>query len=263
MKKFNFHPSFLQVIYLIIYVILFSFIIYVPTLINGPVHITGKIIIEEEIIEGSLLGILFFLNILMLTLYRKEASKQKEIIRRINEDKMAAKIKLDDTFKYIGQINVQIQEIKSIFNNTIRFPQTKNDFKKNVLFFSERVLGIVNTNWVLFRIINCNTGKTISEQFETRPGFITDYPHIGNKIIVENQSCPPYSTIISNQQDFNIISCCILPVSEITYDERVFIQAITNEITMMFVLYYYFYQEKSNRIFSVIKPENTVRQLLS
>lgn len=246
MKKLNFHPSSLQIIYLIVYLILFSFIVYVPTLISGPVHITGKFIIAEEITEGALLGILLLVNIVMLNLYRKETDRQKEIIAKMTNDKIEIKEKLVDSSRYIGQLNVQIQEIKTMFRSNIRFPETKNDFRKSFLFFSERVLGIVNTNWVLIRIINCNTWKTISEQFGTRPGYITNYPHIGNKMIVENKSCPPFTSIISNPENSNIISCCILPVDEVNYDERVLIQAITNEITMMFVIFNYASKEKLN-----------------
>ena len=250
MKKLNFHPSALQIIYLIIYLLLFLFIVYVPTLISGPVRITDKFIIEEEIIEGSLLGILLLLNIVMLNLYRKEADKQKEIIAKINKDKIETSERLVDSSRYIGQLNVQIQEIKTMFKNNIRFPETKNDFKKSFMFLSERVLGIVNANWVLFRIINCNTWKTISEQFETRPGYITNYPHIGNKMIVENGDCPPFTSIISSPENSNIISCCILPVDDITNDERILIQAVTNEISMMFAIFNYSIQGKANRISS-------------
>lgn len=244
MKKLNFHPSFLQIIYLIIYIILFSFIIYIPTLITGPVHITEKMILEEEIIEASLLGIMFILSIFIFNLYRNEAFRQKELIKKISNDKKTVEERLEDSFKYIGQINVQIQEIKSIFNDTDKFPETKNDLKKACLFFSKRVFGIVNTNWVLFRIINCITQKTINEQFETRQELTIDYPHISNKMIVEKQSCLPFTTVISNPPNLNILCCCILPDVEISNDERVFIQAITNEITMMFVILNSSYSKK-------------------
>lgn len=244
MKKTDFHPSLLQIIYLIIYVILFAFIIYVPKLISGPFHISEKIIIEEEVIEGSLLAILFLLNIIMLNLYNKEASKQRELIRKANEEKVSTREKFYESSRYIGQINVQLQEIKAIFNSANKFPSTRNDLKKAFLFFSERVLGIVNTNWVLIRIINSTTQKTLSEQFETRPGYTSNYPHIGNKVIVEKQSCPSFTTIVSNPPNAEILSCCILPVGHLTDEERVFIEAIINQITMMFILFNYTYQQK-------------------
>ncbi len=259
MKKLNFHPSVLQVIYLVVYIILFAVIVYIPKLISGPFRITDKMIIEEEIIEGTLLGISFILSILILNLYRKEASRQKEMVKKISEDKQLAKTTLDDSCKYIGKINVQIQEIKSIFNNTIRFPESKNDFKKTFQYFCDHVLGIVNSDWVLFRIINCSNGKTISEQMETRRGLITDYPHIGNKMIVEQQECPPFTTVVSNPQNLNVLCCCILPVEQITQEERVFIQAITNEIAMMFVVFNYSCREKS---FSQNIPLKTARNLI-
>jgi hypothetical protein len=260
MGKISFRPSFLQVIYLIIYVVMFSFIVYIPTLISGPVHISEKFIIEEEIAEGSFMAVLFLINILILNLYRKEAAHQKEVIAKMDQDKKLASDKLNDSFRYIGQLNVQIQEIKAIFNNKLRLPETKNDIRKTFMFLSERVFGIVNTNWVLFRIINCNTGQTLSEQFETRNGFISNYPHIGNKMIVEAQSCPPFTSVITRPQNMNIVSCCILPVDEINNEERLFIQAITNEITKMFVIFSNSYR-KNQYAFLEHNTDTTVAEL--
>jgi uncharacterized membrane protein (DUF485 family) len=261
MKKLHFHPSVLQVSYLVIYLILFCLIVYIPSLINNPIHITKKLILEEEIIEGSLLGVLFLLNIVLLNLYRKEASKQKILIKKINDDKKSVEDKLDDSFKYIGQVNVQLQQIKSIFNNYDRFPDTRNDFKKTLIYFSERVFGIVNASWVLFRIINCNTLKTISEQLEIRHGFTSEYPHISNKMIVEKQSCAPYTAVISNPQNLNILVTCILPVDKISNDERVFIQAITNEITMLFVILNSTYYKNSDKLLIDNSPDKNGKKL--
>ena len=245
MKKFNLQPSLLQIIYLIINIALFAVIIYVPYLITGPFRVTEKLIIQEGLIEGSLLAILFVIIVLMLNLYKKEAQKQKREIQKVIDEKAATKEQLDESTKYIGQLNVQIQEVKAIFNTSNRFPLTKSDLKKAFTFFSDRVFGIVNTNWVLFRIISNSTQKTISEQFETRQGFTSNYPHIGNKKIVEEQSCPSFTTIISSSPNVDILSCCVLPVAQISTEERVFIQAIINELTIMFVLFNYTYQDKA------------------
>jgi hypothetical protein len=95
----------------------FGLIVYTPKLVSSPVHLTEKLIIEEEIIEGSLLGILFLLNILILNLYKKEDQRQKMMIRKINDEKKSAEEKLDDSFKYIGQVNIQLQQIKSVMTN--------------------------------------------------------------------------------------------------------------------------------------------------
>jgi hypothetical protein len=247
MKKLSFHPSLLQISYFIIYIVLFAFIIYTPTLIKGPVYLTKKLIIEEEIIEGSLLCILLFLSILILNLYRREVIKHKELIRKIDDDRKITEGRLFDSFNYIGKVNVQIQEIKSIFNASNRYPETKNEFKKTFHFLSERVLGIVNANWVLFRIINNNTQKTLSECFETRQDFSCNYPLISNKMIIEKQPIP-FTTVISHPQNLNILVYCALPIDKISNDQRIFIQAILNEITMLFVIFNSLYYKNGNKI---------------
>ena len=86
MRKINFHPSFLQIIYFVIILILFFFIIYTPTLIEGPVRITKKLIFEEETFEGILIGILFIVSVSILNLYKSEVRKQKELINKINKE---------------------------------------------------------------------------------------------------------------------------------------------------------------------------------
>ena len=117
MKKSNFQFSFFQVLYLIFFLILFSIIISTPILINGYVNFTENLIIEEEIAESVLLCVLLSLSLVLAYQYKREIYKQKGLIKKIENDKKTAKEKLIDSFKYIGKINVQIQEIKSIYNN--------------------------------------------------------------------------------------------------------------------------------------------------
>jgi hypothetical protein len=249
MKKINYHASFLQITYFIIYLVLSSVIIFTPILITGSVYITKKNIIDEEIAEVILLGILFSLSILIFKLYKQEAFKQEEFIKNMKNDKKTTEEKLFDSLSYIGKVNVQIEEIKSIFNTTNTYPETKNDFKKAFHFLSERVLGIVNANWALLRIINSNTRRTISECFETRQGFSCQYPHVSNKMILEKQLISSFTTVISNSHNLNILVCCTMPIDKINDDQRVFIQAIINEIIMLFIILNSSYYKNGNNIF--------------
>ena len=255
MKKPSFHPSHLQVLYLIIYLVLFSAIIYIPTLISGPVHFTEKLILEEETIEGSLLGILFLISILILNLYKLEVNKHNEQIIKINEDKMIVEGRLTDSYRYIGLLNVQIQEIKSIFTNVEKYPETMEDLKNTYKYLGERVHGILHTNWVLFRIINSNTHRTISEYLEARQGVAFHFPHVSNKMIIEKTADFPFTLVVSNPQNLNIQVCCIIPVDKISHDERVFIQAIINEITKLFVIMNSTFYKKESKITLLDKNE--------
>jgi len=225
---------------------LFAFIVFTPVLINGPAHITEKLVIREETIEGSMLCVLFLLSILILSLYKSEVYRNEEQIRKANEDKMAITDRLHAYDQYFGKLNVEIREIDTIFNSISKYPETKAELKETYRFFGKRILGIVNSNWVLIRIINSNSQRTKGEHFETRQGYSGDYPHVSNKMIIENKVVPAYSSVISNPENFNILVFCIMPVEKISKDQHIFIQAILNEITKMFViLHSSFYKNKN------------------
>jgi hypothetical protein len=185
----------------------------------------------------------------MSKLYKNEASKQEELINNIKKDKKKADEKLFDSIDYIGKVNVQIEEIKSIFETSSTYLRTKNDFKRTVRFLSERVLGIVNTNWVLLRIISNGTHRTIYECFETREGFSCRYPRVSNKMIVEQQSASQLTTVISNPRNLNFLVICAMPVDAISHDQRVFIRAIMNEITMFFIILHSSFDDNENILF--------------
>lgn len=255
MKRIVYKALTLKILYLVIFLILVSLLIYTPTLIKGPLKISAKLIIEEDTIEGFLLFILFILSILILNLYQREVIKHKETIEKINKDKKKVEERLTNSEQYIGLINVQLDQIKTIFNGIDKYPQTKGDLKKTFSFFSKRALGIVNTDWVLFRIINSLSQKTIIEHFASRNELTWEYPHVSNKLIVENQSGLPFNSVISNPKNLNIVAICIMPIDKISKDEHVFIQAIINEIIKLFVIVNSAYYIKENKLFTADKPD--------
>jgi len=223
--------------------------ILTPILLTRSVHIRRIFIIDEDVTEAILLSFLFTLSLLMSKLYKNEASKQIELINNIKKDKEKADEKLFDSLDYIGKVNVQIEEIKSIFDTSNAYPETRNDFKRTVRSLAEHVLGIVNTNWVLLRIIGNGTQRTIYECFATREGYSCCYPHVSNKMTVEQQSTSDYTTVISRSRNLNFLVFCAMPVDTINNDQRVFIQAIMNEITMLFIILNSSNDKIANRVF--------------
>jgi hypothetical protein len=250
MKKIKFKPSFLQILYLVIFIILFAFIIYTPTLVKGPVNLTSKLIFEEETFEGVLICILFIISILILNLYKREATRHKELINKISNEKKKVEDRLTDSEQYIAIMNVQIQEIKSIFNTIDKYPEAKEGLKKAFTFFGSRVIGIVNSEWVMFRIIDSKTQRTVCEHFGTRTGYSNGYPHVSNKLIIGKETILPFSYVISSPKNLNILVTCIMPIDKISNDQQLFIQAIINEIAKLFViLNSLYYKKESNLIF--------------
>jgi hypothetical protein len=69
-------------------------------------------------------------------------------------------------------------------------------------------------------------------------------------MIIEKQPVLPFSYVISSPKNLNILVSCIMPIDKITNDQHVFIQAIINEITKLFViLNSLYYKKESNLIF--------------
>ena len=256
MKKPIFHTSHLQIVYLIIIIILFSLIIYTPTLIRGPVHLTNKLILEEDTIEGILVGILFIISVLILNLYKNEVNKHKELIDVIKVDKRKVEERLHVSDQYIGKVNVQLREIESIYNSIDNYPKSKKELKKTLSYYGERILGIVKSNWVLIRIINCSTQRTISEHYEALQNTLPVYPHVSNKMILENKQPELHTSVVYNPANLDILVFCILPVEKISQEERIFIQAIIDELTKLFVVINSVYYKNSNRNIEGNKPDN-------
>jgi hypothetical protein len=204
------------------------------------------LILEEETFEGFLICILFIISILILTLYKREVSRHKEIINKISNEKKIVQDRLSDSEQYIAIMNVQIQEIKSIFNTIDKYPETKEGLKKAFTFFGSRVIGIVNSEWVMFRIIDIKTQRTVCEHFGTREGYANGYPHVSNRMIIEKETILPFSYVISSPKNLNILVSCIMPVDEISNDQQIFIKAIINEITKLFVILNSLYYKKES-----------------
>jgi len=67
-------------------------------------------------------------------------------------------------------------------------------------------------------------------------------------MIIEKQSILPFSYVISNPGNLNILVSCIIPVDEISSDQQIFIQAILNEITKLFVILNSVYYKKESKV---------------
>ncbi|MBI4779408.1 hypothetical protein HY797_03070, partial [Candidatus Falkowbacteria bacterium] len=96
--------------------------------------------------------------------------------------------KLDEAFKYIGQINVQISEIRSIFSDVKKYPENKKDLKYSMEFMANKILGIINADWVVLRIIALDNLTSLTEYNLARTEGASIKQSISNKELVDNKS---------------------------------------------------------------------------
>ena len=223
--------------YMVMIALLLSAAVFTPVFIQHHFLLFKKYVIQEDAVEAVCIIILLLIACLSSNIYKKELKKYRQETRRLNRNNSDLSSKLTDAFKYIGGVNVQIQEIRSIFCGPRRYPATENAFKKELALFARKVLVIVNADWVMIRIICQNNLRTMKEHFESRKNVNFVHKGISNKAIVANRSIDGYSIIASRHDNSVIMGVCVFPRKNLDEEEKILIEAITNQIEMRYLIY--------------------------
>ena len=227
----------LEIVYIAASVLLLSAVVFTPFFIGRNFLLTKEIIIEEDTLEASLIVVLLSVAYILSYLYKRELNRYRQKINHLAGDKSDLSDKLTDAFKYIGTVNVQIQEIRSIISGIKQYPITKGEFKKLFLVFARRVLEITKAEWVVIRIIKRDNFRTLTEHRKSRKNVIFTDRCISNKAIISNQKIDGYSVIGSRQNNLTIKVVCILPNKKIGMAERILVEAVANQLEMFFIIY--------------------------
>ena len=81
--------------------------------------------VEEEFVEVIGIALMFSAGYFIALLYRKEAARNRGDLIRLKRDKGALENRLSEDFKYIGAVNVEIEEIRSVSSGRRKFPENK------------------------------------------------------------------------------------------------------------------------------------------
>ena len=229
--------KFLKFTYLVTIALLLSAVVFTPVFIRHHFLLFKKYVIQEDAVEAVLIIILLLIAYFLSKIHQKELKKYRQETRRLSRDNSDLSSKLTDAFKYIGGVNVQIQEIRSIFCELRRYPTTENELKKALALFAQTVLGIVNADWVLIRIIQLNKLRTIKEHLERRKNTIFSLKGISNKVIIANRAIDGYSIVATRHDNSMIMVVCVFPKKNLDEDEKILAKAITNQIEMLYLIY--------------------------
>jgi hypothetical protein len=144
---------------------------------------------------------------------------------------------LDAAFAHIGKINVQVDYLKSAFSDIKKFPENKSDLKYIFDFLAEKVLGMINCNWVIFRIIETGNLRTLSEFAKDRKnGFELDNK-ISNKSLIDSEKIPGLSFVSSSHENLNIKTFCIIPLDRLVTSQREILESIVNSLGMFYIIF--------------------------
>jgi hypothetical protein len=226
--------------YFAILVIIFLLIVFTPYIIRS-----GFTLLDEEIAEVAAIALFFAVGYGILLLYRKEVAKNRNELDRLKQDKGTLERRLTEAFHYIGTVNIQIEEIRSVFLHIRKFPENKKDFRSILQFLAEKALCMVNSEWVLFRIIDTQNLDTLREYSESRGNAVPLNHKISNKHLVSKEKFKGFTVLGSEQENFHITTFCIIPKERLSRDQKVFIKAVVNQLEMLFIIFTSTYYKNS------------------
>jgi hypothetical protein len=230
----------LEQAYFAILVIIFLLIVFTPYIIRS-----GFTLLDEEIAEVIAIALFFAMGYGILLLYQKEAARNRIELDRLKQDKGELERRLTEAFDYIGTVNIQIEEIRSVFSDIRKFPENKRDFRYILQFLAEKVLCMVNASWVLFRIVETQNLDTLREYSESRGNAVLPNHKISNKRLVAKEKLEGFTVLGSEQENFHITTFCIIPKEKISGDQEVLIKAVVNHLEMLFIIYTSTYYKNS------------------
>jgi uncharacterized membrane protein (DUF485 family) len=229
--------KFLEFSYIATIALLLAGVVFTPIFIRHHLLLFKKYVIQEDVVEAVLISILLLIAFILSGIYKKELRKYRQETCRLSRDNCDLSSRLTDAFKYIGGVNVQIKEIQSIFCRLGRYPKTENEFRHDLALFAGKLLGMINADWVLIRII-CQTNlRTIKEHLEVRKNANSLIKGISNKAIVANQAIDGYSIVASHRDNSMITVVCVFPKKSLNQEERILVEAVNNQIEMLYLIF--------------------------
>jgi len=215
---FNYRINFFQNLYFVILIILFIFIFFTPVLIKD-----GFSVFEEETVEVLTLVILSIVTFIVYWLYRRELTRNKK--------------QFDEVVNYLGKINVQIENLHSVFSDINKYPENKSDLKYILDSLADKVLGITNGDWVFFRVIELLTLKTLTEYSKARGKAVLFKSEISNKLLANGEKIEGCSVVGSTAENFNIRAFCVVPVKSLTQHQEFLLKSITENVSMLYLIF--------------------------
>jgi hypothetical protein len=231
MKKENItQTKYMVIAYMLTLGLLLIVIVATPLIIKGHVSLTKKIILDEDVLEALLIAILLSIAYTVHRAYRKELKKLKKINAGLVKSHTEA-------FKYIGKVNIQLQELRAIFSAFQGYPETKNEFQRILSSAARNVRGIVRADWILIRIINQNNFRTLTEHWESRAEATCPNVRISNRALVEDETVPSFSIVCSRKNNLALNVVFIIPIETLGREEKILIEAIAGELEKLFIIF--------------------------
>ncbi len=227
----------LIVVYLVLIFFLLLCVAATPLLIRHGMVIAGRVIIEEEYLESALIVAILALSCVIVIAHRRTLEAYRLAVARAGEDKSQLASRLTEAFSYISSVNIGLKEIQSIVCGCDHFPQTRKEFKQFLHGLTAKIMTATGAAWVVVRIIDPCSGRTIKGYTAQRRGSAAPSTTIGNRAIIEGRLADGFRTFVVRQKNPDLLTVCILPAMPLSEEQTVIATAAAREIETAFMLY--------------------------
>lgn len=221
---------------LLIWMFLLIFVAVVLLIAANHFFIKDELLLYKSYVQVILIILLLAVGYTIYNVFKEEIRNKINELEILRHSHKNLKDRLDDAFKYIGSVNVQINEIRSIFSDMKQYPESKKDLRYTLEFFANKILGIINAGWVVIQVIDLNNLTTLTEYNLTRTKGAAVKQNISNKELVDNKN-KDTTAITSEQNNLFIKAYCVLPKVEISREQKVFIKAICSRLELLYLIF--------------------------
>ncbi len=220
MRNINTIP-YIRYIYFAALTVLLLLVLFTPTLIHD-----GFSVVTEEMLEGICLLIITIAGFIIYS----------SLERHLRETRS----KYDDLARHVGALNLQTVQVEALFDEITKLPENKRDIKKILKSIALNVLSVITEEWVLVRIIDKASGRTLTEHIEVKDGSDTQanvIPTISNKAILTDERAKEYSVYTSRPENTRVIACCVFPTHSLNKHQEVVIKAAVNSLAIIYLVF--------------------------
>ena len=89
----------------------------------------------------------------------------------------------------------------------------------------------------IFRIIDIQSGKTLTEYTKARGAAVLLKSEISNKELMEGKNPESCRAVASEQENLNIKVFCIMPVKQLNKNQEILLKAIVSNLGMLYLVF--------------------------
>jgi hypothetical protein len=145
--------------------------------------------------------------------------------------------RLAEAFKYIGSVNVEIQEIRSILCGIDCHPRSRKEFQRCLDRLATKAMAIAGSDWLVIRVIDGCDGRTVKECTAQRRKGARPPATMGNRDILEGRRIEGIVAIGLQPRNFDLLTVCLLPAPPLAEAERLLVTVVLNQFEMLYRLH--------------------------